>query len=139
MRCSGLSRRPSASAATSARSFNPPEILHGPSHAKGRHRRPFRPPLRCANPPASPRNRGGPEGTAHVSAVRRDLGPSEIDRRLGVPPVRLRLRRRGPPPPRDDPLYTRGHRGGGGARNERGGGAAGTKAGKAREPSRRAS
>src|SRR3989454_1007929 len=108
--------------APAARSFNPPEILHGPSHAKGRHRRPFRPPLRGANPSPSPRNRGGPERAAHMSAVRRDLGPPEVDGRLGVPPMRLRLRRRGLPADRDDLVQARGHGDRAEAGNEGGGG-----------------
>src|SRR2546422_2628848 len=110
-------------------------MLHGPSHAKGRHRRPFRPPVRGANPPTRPRNRGGPESAAHLSTVRRDLGPSEIDGRLGVPPMRLRLRRRGLPAARDDLVQTGGHGGGGGAGNEGGGGLAPTKAPSGQRPS----
>src|SRR5438093_873316 len=98
------------------------DIHQCPSHAKGRQRRPFRPPLRRANPPPSPRNRGGPERAAHVSAVRRNLGPSEIDGRLGVPPMRLCLRRRGVSADRDDLVQARGHGDGGEARTEGGGG-----------------
>src|SRR5439155_827010 len=88
------------------------------SHAKGRHRRPFRPPVRCANPPQGPRNRGGAERAAHVSAMRRDLGPSEIDGREGVPPMRLCLRRRRVSADRDDVVQARGRRDGREARAE---------------------
>src|SRR5438552_2897772 len=121
-RCSGLSRRLSASAARSVPSFDPLEVLHGTSHAEVRQCRPVRAPIRCADPPPDAGDRGGPEAPTRVPAVCRGRGAPVVDRGVDLPSVWVRLRGWRLPPDRDDLLQTGGPGDRGQARGEGGGG-----------------
>src|SRR5574340_149217 len=101
---SGASRRPRRSAARSAPSCEGPEVVHGASHATGRSRRTLRSAVRGAHPPARTGDRGEPTREAHLPEVPGGRRAPALVRRVAVPPLRPRVRRRRLPSRRHDVL-----------------------------------